>query len=90
MKVWSGAPAAPNTVCMPMPCVMYIIVPASATALSPGSSSTSTNCISLPWISKSMSCARRPGTRGGAFEPAAPGDSVAAKRGIEPSGIQPT
>ena len=44
-----------------MPGVMYIIEPASATALSPGSSSTSTNCISLPMILKSMSCARRPG-----------------------------
>ena len=44
---------------------MYIIEPASATALSPGSSSTSTNCISTPTILKSMSCARRPGGGGG-------------------------
>ena len=40
--------------------VMYIIAPASATALSPGSSSTSTNCMSSPKILKSISCARRP------------------------------
>ena len=52
-------------VSMLMPGIMYIIDPASATALSPGSSSTSTNCISTPTILKSMSCARRPGGGGG-------------------------
>src|SRR5688572_1900370 len=44
-------------VSMWMPWVMYIIDPASAIALSPGSSSTSTNCISLPRMRKSTSCA---------------------------------
>jgi len=33
---------SPNTVSISMPFVMYIITPASATALSPGSSATST------------------------------------------------
>ena len=56
---------SPKIVSIAMPCVMYIIEPASATAPSPGSSSTSTNCISLPCTSKSMSCARRPGAGGG-------------------------
>ena len=51
---------SPNTVSIWMPGVMYISAPASATALSPGSSSTSTNCMSSPMILKSMSCARRP------------------------------
>ncbi len=39
---------SPNTVSMAMPLCMYIIPPASATALSPGSSSISTYCISTP------------------------------------------
>ena len=56
---------SPKIVSSWMPLVMYIITPASAMAASPGSSSTSTNCISLPWITKSMSCARRPGAVGG-------------------------
>jgi hypothetical protein len=34
---------------------LEIIAPASAIALSPGSSSISTYCISCPWISKSTS-----------------------------------
>ena len=39
---------SPNTVSIRMALVMNIIVPASATALSPGSRYTSTNCISVP------------------------------------------
>ena len=46
---------SPKTVSIWMPGVMYISAPASATALSPGSSSTSTNCMSSPMILKSMS-----------------------------------
>src|SRR5262245_27729969 len=60
----SSAPMTPLRCCEPSPNTvsiwiagdMYIIEPASATALSPGSSSTSTNCISLPTIRKSTSC----------------------------------
>src|SRR5687768_1655592 len=62
---------SPNTVSMSIPGVMYIIEPASATALSPGSSSTSTNCISLPRTRKSISWALRPGTIGGGAAAAA-------------------
>ena len=40
--------ASPNTVSISMPFVMYIIEPASATTLSPGSSAISTNCRSSP------------------------------------------
>ncbi len=39
---------SPKIVCISMPASLYIIEPASAMALSPGSSSTSTNCISEP------------------------------------------
>jgi hypothetical protein len=35
---------------MAIPSSMNIIAPASPTAASPGSSSTSTNCMSEPWI----------------------------------------
>ena len=38
---------SPKMVSISMPSSMYIIPPASATVASPGSSSTSTNCISL-------------------------------------------
>ena len=41
---------SPKMVSMLMPSSMYIIAPASATTLSPGSSSISTNCISSPKI----------------------------------------
>ena len=37
---------SPNIAFISIPSVMYIIAPASATALSPGSNSTSTNCSS--------------------------------------------
>jgi hypothetical protein len=46
---WAPLPS-PKTVSISMPGVMYIIPPASATTLSRGSSSTSTNCRSSPWI----------------------------------------
>ncbi len=42
---------SPKTVSSTMPFSMNIIEPASPTAASPGSSSTSTNCISAPLIS---------------------------------------
>ena len=45
------AEPSPNTVSMPMPASMYIRLPASPMAASPGSSSISTNCISAPLIS---------------------------------------
>ena len=41
---------SPKMVSISMPGVMYIIPPASATTLSRGSSSTSTNCRSSPKI----------------------------------------
>ena len=40
--------ASPKTVSISMPGVMYIIEPASATTLSPGSRKISTNCRSSP------------------------------------------
>jgi hypothetical protein len=43
--------ASPNTVSIWMPASMNIMLPASPIAASPGSSSTSTNCISAPLIS---------------------------------------
>ena len=64
--------ASPKTVSIWIPWVMYIIDPASATALSPGSSSTSTNCISVPEISKSISWAVRPGGVGTGARPGLP------------------
>ena len=42
---------SPKTVSILMPAVMYIMAPASAMTISPGSSVTSANCISLPKIS---------------------------------------
>ena len=45
---WLGSP---NTVSILMPVVMYIMAPASAMTISPGSSVTSQNCISSPKIS---------------------------------------
>src|SRR5665647_1044657 len=45
---------------------MYIIAPASEMTLSCGSSSISTNCISLPKIVYSISCASLPEEGGGA------------------------
>ena len=61
-----GAPLpSPKTVSISIPWVMYMSAPASATTLSPGSSSTSTNCMSSPSILKSISWARRPGGGGG-------------------------
>jgi hypothetical protein len=67
---------------------MYIIDPASATALSPGSSSTSTNCMSSPKMRKSMSCAVRalPGIGGGGD--AAPPFSDDASCGTAMMGVQ--
>ena len=55
----TSAPHRPELACEPspkmvsstMPFSMNIIEPASPTAASPGSSSTSTNCISAPLIS---------------------------------------
>src|SRR5262245_5851544 len=61
---WGLPLPSPNTVSISMPAVMYIMTPASATTVSPGSSSTSTNCRSSPSILKSISWARRPGTGG--------------------------
>src|SRR5688572_27607603 len=61
----SSAPMTPDRCCpLPSPKIvsiwidgfMYIIEPASAIALSPGSSSISTNCISVPRMRKSTSC----------------------------------
>ena len=46
-----AAEASPNTVSMRMPASMNIMLPASPIAASPGSSSTSTNCISPPLTS---------------------------------------
>jgi hypothetical protein len=73
-----------------MPGVMYIIEPASATALSPGSSSTSTNCISLPRTRKSISWALRPAIGGGgaARRVALPPERKAASSGTSVSGVQ--
>ena len=42
---------SPKTVSMRMPSSMYIMLPASPMAASPGSSSSSTNCISAPRMS---------------------------------------
>jgi hypothetical protein len=53
----AAADPSPKTVVMWMLASLYIMAPASATALSPGSSSTSTNCISAPSILKSISSA---------------------------------
>jgi hypothetical protein len=56
---------SPKIVSMVMPLVMYIMPPASAAALSPGSSSTSTYCISEPSMVKLISWTVRPGSTGG-------------------------
>ena len=61
---WALPLPSPKTVSISMPAVMYIMTPASATTVSPGSSSTSTNWMSSPSILKSISWARRPGTAG--------------------------
>ena len=42
---------SPNTVSISIPSSRYIIIPASATAASPGSSSIFTNCMSSPTTS---------------------------------------
>jgi hypothetical protein len=48
-----AAEPSPKIVSIWMPASMNIMLPASPIAASPGSSSTSTNCISAPRISKS-------------------------------------
>ena len=53
---------SPKIVSMAMPSSMYIMPPASASAASPGSSSTSTTCRSSPNTWKSTSCIRVVGT----------------------------
>ena len=47
---WLCPLPSPKIVSIWMPAVMYMSAPASATTLSPGSSSTSTNCRSSPSI----------------------------------------
>ena len=47
---WACPLPSPKIVSIWMPAVMYMRAPASATTLSPGSSSTSTNCRSSPSI----------------------------------------
>jgi len=50
MNPLSGELPSVKRVSIWMPLVMYIMVPASAITASPGSSTTSTNCMSSPWI----------------------------------------
>ena len=50
-KPWFCADGSPKTVSILMPAVMYIMPPASAMTVSPGSSVISTYCISSPKIS---------------------------------------
>ncbi len=75
-------------VCISMPSPMYIIEPASATTLSAGSSSISTNCISEPWISKSTSSARLrracPGGGGGGVWALRTGTVLAGAHSVTP------
>ena len=56
---------SPKMVSMTIPLSLYIIAPASAITLSPGSSSISTYCISAPKILKSISSALAAPTGGG-------------------------
>jgi hypothetical protein len=79
---------SPKTVSISTPAVMYMRPPASATTLSPGSSSTSTNCTSSPTILKSMSWDRRPGTGGGAAARAGPDPRWTRKRSTSLRGVQ--
>ena len=72
MKPPCWPPPSPKIVFISMPFSMYIMPPASATTLSPGSSSISTNCISVPKISKSISSARPVLGAGGGGAGAAP------------------
>ena len=67
---------------------LYIIAPASATALSPGSSSTSTNCISEPRILKSISSGRA--RRAAAVQRATRGREPAARRPWRSAAIRRT
>jgi hypothetical protein len=48
--LWPPLEPSPNTVSICTPASLYISAPASAIALSPGSSSISTNCMSVPTI----------------------------------------
>ena len=51
---WSGSEPSPMRVSNAMPSSRYIIAPASAITVSPGSSSISTNCMSSPQMAKSI------------------------------------
>jgi hypothetical protein len=83
---WPLAEPSPNTVSICTALSLNISEPASAMADSPGSSSISTNCISWPWMRKSISSARPfPPLRGGgggagAASPGTPSTSSAMLR----------